>query len=110
MTDQTKTMNTPADIWNCSVCDSGWGTEADVRLCCAGAKAVGGSRGDSGSNNTARVWAAKYYELLSENERLQRIIDSRPAINATLPERYIEWSRSIYLTDAVRAGLARGVQ
>lgn len=35
----------------------------------------------------------------SELERLQRIIDSRPAINAALPESYIKWSQEIYLTD-----------
>lgn len=34
-----------------------------------------------------------------EIERLQRIIDSRPAINAGLPETYIKWSQSIYVME-----------
>ncbi len=38
-----------------------------------------------------------------EIERLQRIIDSRPAINAGLPETYIKWSQEIYVTDFVQA-------
>lgn len=37
--------------------------------------------------------------LRAEIARLQRIIDSRPAINAALPESYIKWSQEIYLTD-----------
>ena len=37
--------------------------------------------------------------LHEENERLQRIIDSRPPINAGLPQTYIEWSQSIYVMD-----------
>lgn len=32
----------------------------------------------------------------NEIKRLQKIIDSRPAINAGLPETYIKWSQSIY--------------
>lgn len=39
----------------------------------------------------------------AEIDRLQAIIDSRPAINAGLPETYIRWSRSIYELEAVRA-------
>lgn len=35
-----------------------------------------------------------------EIARLQRIIDSRPAINAGLPQTYIEWSHSIYQMEA----------
>lgn len=35
-------------------------------------------------------------ELRTEVARLQRIIDSRPAVNAGLPQTYIEWSRGIY--------------
>ena len=31
-----------------------------------------------------------------ECQRLQRIIDSRPAINAGLQEAYIKWTRGIY--------------
>ena len=38
-------------------------------------------------------------EAAKEIERLQRIIDSRPAINSGLPETYIEWSRGIYESD-----------
>lgn len=38
-----------------------------------------------------------------EIERLQRIIDSRPAINAALPESYIQWSQSIYEMEFSRA-------
>lgn len=35
-----------------------------------------------------------------EIERLQRIIDSRPAINAALPDSYIKWSQTIYAMEA----------
>ena len=45
----------------------------------------------------ARLWAA------DEIERLQRIIDSRPAINAGLPQTYIDWSRGIYQCDVLQA-------
>ena len=38
-----------------------------------------------------------------EIDRLQRIIDSRPAINAGLPQTYIEWSHSIYAMEAAHA-------
>jgi hypothetical protein len=41
--------------------------------------------------------------LEREVERLQKIIDSRPAINAALPESYIKWSQSIYTMEAVHA-------
>ena len=44
--------------------------------------------------------SAAYYE--AECERLQRIIDSRPAINAGLVEAYIEWSQGIYQCDINR--------
>ena len=37
----------------------------------------------------------------NEIERLQKIIDSRPAINAGLPETYIKWSQSVYTMEAV---------
>lgn len=46
-------------------------------------------------------------EAADEIERLQRIIDSRPAINAGLPETYIAWSQSIYVLDAIAAGAIR---
>jgi hypothetical protein len=38
----------------------------------------------------------------SEMQRLQKIIDSRPAINAGLPETYIKWSQSIYTMEAAQ--------
>lgn len=37
-----------------------------------------------------------------EIARLQGIIDSRPAINAGLPDSYIKWSQSIYAMEAAR--------
>jgi hypothetical protein len=37
--------------------------------------------------------------LTAERDRLQLILDSRPAINAGLPETYIKWSQSIYVMD-----------
>lgn len=40
--------------------------------------------------------------LQRENEQLQRVIDSRPAINAGLPESYIKWSHSIYAMDMAK--------
>lgn len=42
---------------------------------------------------------ADYRKVVAERDRLQRIIDSRPAINAGLPQTYIEWSQSIYALD-----------
>ncbi|MHC2163162.1 hypothetical protein [Bradyrhizobium ottawaense] len=42
-------------------------------------------------------------EAKAEIARLQRIIDSRPAINAALPDSYIQWSQSIYELEFVRA-------
>ena len=47
----------------------------------------------------ALAFAEDYDGLKAENARLQTIIDSRPAINAGLPETYINWSRSIYAID-----------
>lgn len=44
-----------------------------------------------------------FRHVVTERDRLQRIIDSRPAINAGLPGTYIEWSQSIYAMDVVRA-------
>jgi hypothetical protein len=41
--------------------------------------------------------------LAEENERLQRIIDCRPAINAGLPETYIQWSHGIVQTEIAQA-------
>lgn len=45
----------------------------------------------------------KLFEACSEVARLQRIIDSRPAINAGLPETYIAWSQRIMRDEATRA-------
>ena len=39
-------------------------------------------------------------EARAEVERLQAVLDSRPAINAGLPETYIRWSQSIYAMEA----------
>lgn len=39
----------------------------------------------------------------AEIERLQRIIDSRPAINAGLVEAYVKWTSSIYALDIMNA-------
>lgn len=36
-------------------------------------------------------------------DRLQHILDTRPAINAGLTQTYIEWSQSIYIMDAAHA-------
>ena len=41
-------------------------------------------------------------EAANEIDRLQTIIDSRPAINAGLPQTYIDWSRGIYQLDVVQ--------
>ena len=41
--------------------------------------------------------------LAAENQRLQRVIDSRPAINAGLPETYVAWSQSIYAMEMLHA-------
>lgn len=50
-------------------------------------------------------------DAADEIERLQRIIDSRPAINAGLPETYIQWSQGVMQTEQqVRELLATGGQ
>ena len=41
----------------------------------------------------------------AEARNFQEILDSRPAINAGLPESYIRWSQSIYSGDIIRASL-----
>ena len=48
------------------------------------------------STSTRQRVADELEWAYAEVTRLQRVIDSRPAINAGLPESYIEWSRSIY--------------
>ncbi|HEY4720649.1 MAG TPA: hypothetical protein VII92_02280 [Anaerolineae bacterium] len=45
---------------------------------------------------------AEYRIVVRDRDRLQRVIDSRPAINAGLPDTYIEWSQSIYAMEAAR--------
>jgi len=50
---------------------------------------------------------ARAQAAADEIERLQRIIDSRPAINAGLPETYIIWSQSIYAMEAAHAAETR---
>lgn len=42
-------------------------------------------------------------EAKAEVERLQAVIDSRPAINAALPDSYIKWSQAIYVMEHARA-------
>lgn len=42
-----------------------------------------------------------YRRAVNERDRLQRIIDSRPAINAGLVESYITWSQNIYAMDII---------
>lgn len=44
--------------------------------------------------------AVAYVKLREEMARLQTVIDSRPAINAGLPDSYIKWSQSIYTMEA----------
>ncbi len=52
------------------------------------------------------LYAADRIEALeAERDRLQALLDSRPAINAALPESYIKWSQGIYAVEA-RAALS----
>jgi hypothetical protein len=46
--------------------------------------------------------APMYKRAAQEIERLRSIIDGRPAINAALPQSYIEWSQNIYLLEYER--------
>lgn len=48
------------------------------------------------ANVIASAWVKERTALKTEIERLQKVIDSRPAINAALPDSYIKWSQSIY--------------
>lgn len=43
-------------------------------------------------------------DAADEIDRLQTVIDSRPAINAALPGSYIRWSQSIYVMEIARMG------
>ena len=47
--------------------------------------------------------AAELRTLRAERDRLQAMIDSRPAVNAGLPETYIKWSQAVYLAEAAQA-------
>ncbi|WP_201270452.1 hypothetical protein [Sinorhizobium meliloti] len=62
---------------------------------------------DAGQSELDRL-RRELEEVRGEAAMLQDIIDSRPAINAGLPETYIRWSQSIYSGDAVRAALQAG--
>ncbi len=42
-------------------------------------------------------------KLMAEVERLQGVLDSRPAINAGLEEAYTNWSRLVYSADMAQA-------
>jgi hypothetical protein len=48
---------------------------------------------------TLRAYLAIAEKAVEDAERLRRMLDSRPAINAGLPGTYIEWSQGIYLCD-----------
>jgi hypothetical protein len=61
-----------------------------------------------------RALAARVAELegalaseKAERELLQDVLDSRPAINAGLPETYVRWSQAIYSGDFTRTALGR---
>ncbi len=49
------------------------------------------------------VMRSENESLKKEVERLQYLIDSRPAINAGLPQTYVLWSQSIYEIDILRS-------
>ena len=55
------------------------------------------------ANKVIAHYMAREEKAEAEVVRLQRIIDSRPAINAGLPETYIKWSQSIYQVEAAQA-------
>lgn len=48
--------------------------------------------------------------MTAERDLLQDILDSRPAINAALPDNYVRWSQAIYSGDFVRAVLSQGTK
>lgn len=80
--------------------------------CCCGNPVDSHGYGDG--HSPVDQYHYSYTKLTEENERLkaenqllQDIIDSRPAINAGLPETYIRWSQAIYSGDAVRAAMER---
>lgn len=62
------------------------------------------SRGRIGTYIDLCAAAADQIDALNERvERLQRMLDSRPAINAGLPESYITWSQYIYWAEFLHA-------
>jgi hypothetical protein len=58
---------------------------------------------EAGNYVTYADLAAEIRRLREREARLQAIIDSRPAINAGLPETYIKWSQSVMLSEAAQA-------
>lgn len=44
-------------------------------------------------------WKERAERAEAQAERLREMLDSRPAINAGLPETYVEWSQGVYLAD-----------
>lgn len=54
-------------------------------------------------HNACDCREVRFAELEKEVARLQKLIDSRPAINAGLPQTYIEWSQGIYLLEVKQA-------
>jgi hypothetical protein len=58
--------------------------------------------------NATCVKDKRIAELEAENALLQEILDSRPAINAGLPDTYIRWSQALYSGEVIRAALAKG--
>jgi len=54
-------------------------------------------------DDVAAAYLREHFVTREEYDRLQRIIDSRPAINAGLPATYIEWSQSIYAMEIAHA-------
>lgn len=61
------------------------------------------ARTDSERLDMLRAAADCIESQAAEIERLQRIIDSRPAINAGLVEAYVKWTSSIYAMDIMNA-------
>ncbi len=69
-----------------------------VELYYKGGKAVKRPRNPDG-----RQAAAEIRNLRAQVERLQTVLDSRPAINVGLPESYIKWTQSVMLAEASQA-------
>ena len=82
-------------------------TDRTCALCTPKANPILNVNEVNGNAVTAQMTHAEAVGMLSdlaeEKERLQKIIDSRPAINAGLPETYIKWSQGIMQTDIARA-------